>query len=710
MGGRGAAEWLAALPARPRPTALAAWALWSVNLALVSLRYVLQTGATGPEAPSTFGFLFNVLGLLIPMAFPTVGALVAARRPGHAAGWLLLAMGTGWGFADLMGLYSTHVRATGAGPVDASMAAWLHGWSSYVSNGALVLLILLFPDGRPPSRRWRPVAWLAVVWSALGVVVALLAPLPVRMQDGGQVAKPIALVGPLGDLLALLSPAVDALAVPLVFAALASLLVRLRRSRGRERQQLKWVASASSLAVLALTTYVVTGGSLGAVGTPPPLLLVVYLCIGLLPISVGIAVLRYRLYEIDFLINRGLVYGALSACVVALYIVVVGSLGALFHASGDLVASLLATGVVAVLFQPLRERLQRAVNRLLYGERDDPYSVLMRLDGRLGAALAPEAVLPTIAEAVAQALRLPYAALALMRGGELRVVAAHGTPGGETVELPLSYQGEEVGRLILAPRAPGEPFDAADRRLLEDVARHAGVAAHAARLTADLHRSRERLVSAREEERRRLRRDLHDGVGPTLASMTLQAEAAREALYDRDRADALLAELVGELQSATAEIRRLVYELRPPALDDLGLVGALTAYAARYEHGANGVRVAVEAPEVLPPLPAAVEVAAYRIALEALTNVARHARAGACTLRLALADGRALRLEVVDDGQGIRPPNGRGSRMGGLGLASMRERAAELGGSFLVESAPGGGTRVIAELPLEERPVAAAVP
>jgi signal transduction histidine kinase len=272
------------------------------------------------------------------------------------------------------------------------------------------------------------------------------------------------------------------------------------------------------------------------------------------------------------------------------------------------------------------------------------------------------------------------------------------------LRLPLVYQHEPIGELILAPRAPGEAFTPADRRLLEDLARQAAAAAHAVRLTldlqrltTDLQRAREHLVSAREEERRRLRRDLHDGLGPALAAQTLKVGSAR-ALLTRDpsSADALLAGLEADIAAALADIRRLVYNLRPPTLDELGLLGAIRQHAAQYGgNGASGLQIAVEAPEALLPLPAAVEVAAYRIVQEALTNVVRHAQARTCRIRLTLDDG--LGLEIADDGVGLPT-----MRHAGVGLTAMRERAAELGGTCEITPAPGGGTHVCARLPLPD--------
>jgi signal transduction histidine kinase len=312
-------------------------------------------------------------------------------------------------------------------------------------------------------------------------------------------------------------------------------------------------------------------------------------------------------------------------------------------------------------------------------------------------------VLPTVVQTVREALRLPYTGVALRQAGGSIIAAEAGTPVADPLRLPLVYQGEPVGELLLGPRAPGEGFSPADRRLLDDLAHQAGVAVHAVHLTTDLRRARERLVSAREEERRRLRRDLHDGLGPQLAAQTLKVGSARVLLmHDQQAADRLLAELEDDIQHALADIRRLVYALRPPALDELGLVGALRASAAQYlqrnqggvvPSSANGLRISVEAPEVLPPLPAGVEVAIYRIVQEALANVVRHAGARTCRVRV-WVDG-ALHLMVTDDGVGL-PPEPRT----GVGLASMRERAEELGGTCEVERGPEGGTRVTVVLPL----------
>ncbi len=503
--------------------------------------------------------------------------------------------------------------------------------------------------------------------------------------------SPVAMQDAAADVLRLVFPmSLLALGPVLFLIPAASIVVRYRRARGLERQQIKWLTYATAL--VALTWAVATTGLFGTWA-----LAVVMLASGGVPVAAGIAIVKYRLHDIDLLIHRTLVYGALTAGIVAVYVVVVGALGAVFQTRGNLAISLLATGVVAVLFQPLREWLQRGVNHLLYGQRDEPYAVLSRLGQRLEATLAPEAVLPTIVETVREALKLPYTAIALRQGDRLVPAAASGEASGEVLHLPLAYPHESVGELQLGLRGPGEAWSPADRRLLDDLARQAGVAAHAVQLTAELQRSRERLVSAREEERRRLRRDLHDELAPTLAALALSAATARDRTQSDPATTALLAELYSGLRGAVGDIRRLVYELRPPALDELGLVTAIRERAAAYNGSrqtqVDNLQVTIEAPEHLPPLPAAVEVAAYRLVQEALMNVARHAQAHSCTIRLALTNG--LQVEVADDGVGL-PANYRA----GVGLRSMRERALELGGRCTIECRNGTGTCVEAWLPV----------
>lgn len=547
-----------------------------------------------------------------------------------------------------------------------------------IGKASLFLFFYLFPDGRFVPRWTRFPAGVLVLGAASEIVFPG-APLAVSNWPA-----PLFLAFMLGWLL----------------TGVYAQVYRYRRvSDPVQRQQTRWVVLGFVVALAGFLGTIFFGEvlfSLARPGTRGEMLgtTLVTLFMLLIPVSIGVSILRYRLFDIDLLINRALVYGVLTACVVGVYVFVVGYLGEVFRSDDNLLISLAATGIVAVLFAPLRDRLQRGVNRLMYGERDDPYAVLSGLGQRLEAALAPDAALATIVETTAQALKLPHAEIRVEQDGGFVAVAEYGAPAGEPVVLLLVHQMEPVGKLLLSPRAPGETFSAADRRLLEDLARQAGVAVHAARLTADLRRSRERLVSTREEERRRLRRDLHDGLGPRLAAQTLKVGSARS-LYPRDPAvaDALLAGLEADMEAALSDIRDLVYGLRPPALDDLGLAGAIREAADRY--ATEDLRITVHAPEALRDLPAAVEVAAYRIAQEALTNVVRHARAGSCLVRLSVAG--ELELEVSDDGSGVPA-----DRPAGVGLSSMKERAAELGGTLEILSTPERGTRVLARLPLPD--------
>jgi signal transduction histidine kinase len=414
----------------------------------------------------------------------------------------------------------------------------------------------------------------------------------------------------------------------------------------------------------------------------------------LVPIALFVGIVRYHLFGVR-LIARALVYGTLTVCILAVYGIIVGGVGLVSGTSNSAGVSLLACAAIALLFQPMRERLQRGAYRLVYGEGDEPYRILARLGARLEAALAPEAVLPTIVDTVRESLRLPYAAIVLAGAPDVGPAASSGRASDTPLRVPLSYQQELMGELLVAQRGPSEPFTRSERRLLEDLARHAGVATHAVQLTSDLQRAQRRLVHAVEEERRRLRRDLHDGLGPTLAGQVLRAGTARRLLStDADGADALLAKLETDLKQAIGDLRAIVHNLRPPVLEQLGLAGAIESSVARLAASSGLVFELHLSCNGLCSLPAAAEVAAFRIVEEALANVVRHARAGKCEVRV--APGDTLDVEVVDDGVGL--PDTLPKL--GVGLASMRERAAELGGTCVIESPAAGGTRVVARLPL----------
>ncbi len=645
---------------------------------------------------------------LLTITYGVVGALVASRRPRNPIGWIFCAIGLLSALNMLSAGYALYSELVNSALPGAAFARWLSIWV-WIPNTLLTITftLLLFPEGKVLSARWRLVAWSA----GLGIAAYTLsmAFYPGSLENLGiPASNPYGIPGSAGVMNALMIIATPFLLVG-IFGSIASVIVRFRHAAGIEREQLKGLAVAGVIVIVGN----ILGGIPWLLSPNNPMsqelsIIATDITLVSIVIATGVAILRYRLWDIHIFVNRALVYGLLTALIVALYVVIVGALGSLLQAGGSLPISLVGTGIIAISFQPLRERLQRGVNRLMYGERDDPYAVLGRLSERLEVVVASQSVLPTIVETVAEALKLPYAAIALKNGEQVSIAAEYlrspvAAPRNtsELEILPLVYQLETMGRLILAPRSPGESFSRTDSQLLETIARQAGVAAYNVRLTQDLQRSRERLVTTREEERRRLRRDLHDGLGPVLAAMSFKLDAVYN-LADRDAGAVkkMSTELKAQMQEVLADIRRIAYNLRPPALDELGLVGALKAHIASHNQ-VQGLQITLEAPENPPPLPAAVEVAAYRIALEAMTNVSRHAGARHCCVRLSLPDD--LCLEVTDDGCGMP-----GAVRSGVGLTSMRERAEELGGMCVAEALPQGGTGIIAHLPLSSEYIATA--
>lgn len=626
----------------------------------------VQLAHAGLPATVYAGYL-TALGVLGALVCCAVAVLIVRHRPHDRIG-LLASL-----YLVLLGLASSpSMQAVVAVHPALALPANLTNFLLFIF---LVVFFFLFPDGRFVPR-----------WSRTPILVGVGASISLFFFTEPSVENPPGWEG-----LIFLGSTVLGIA--------AQIYRYVRVSDAVQRQQTKWVVLGAGAAMLTATVFAFLGSLIPTIGRPETGYdltsdTAISLAFLFVPLTLGVAILRYRLWNIDIIINRALVYGTLTASLTALYLAIAGGLGTLIQAHGNLLLSLLAAGLVAVLFAPLRGYFQTTVNRLMYGERDDPYRVLTRVGERVGAAIAPEAALKAIAETVAHALKSPYVAITLRQADTFTPAVSHGTLDGPTLRFPLEYQRETVGELLVAPRGPREEYSPADRHLLGDLARQIGPAAHAVRLTVELQRSRERLVTAGEEERRRLRRDLHDGLGPQLAGIMLKLETARNRLGHDPAADALLRDLAARTETAVTDIRRLVYGLRPPALDDLGLIQALREAAGQY--GEHGITFIVDAPKSLPPLPAAVEVAAYRIAQEAITNVVRHAGARRCTVWVVTnAAADMLSLEVQDDGRGV------GRTLGmGVGLSSMRERAEELGGTWTMKALPGSGTCVSAELPL----------
>jgi signal transduction histidine kinase len=696
MAFRYAARRITTLPALSRERTmslmLAGWlatAALAVMMVLVSTPFIYQQSLTicaadtcVPGQLSAEGFLtlrnygisldsyaiyWTSINVVSAFVWFAIGSVIFWRRPDEwmpmLVSWTLILAGT---------LGPTNVLAH-------SQSFWSQPALALNSLAfvGLIIVFYLFPDGRFVPR-WM--CWIAVAVILLEVAYAFFPTSVINPDSWSETLGTVVYLG------ILISP-------------VAAQIYRYRRDSNEiQRQQTKWAVAGLAMALLGIMVVIGIGHALGASMASGSLLYIAFPSFAIvwllvIPLSLAVAVLRYRLYDIDLIINRALVYLALTGCVIGIYVIVVGWLGAVLQARGNVVISLVAAGIIAVLFQPLRERLQRGVNRLMYGDRDDPYDVVSRLGQRLEATLAPDTVLKVIVETVKDALKLPYAAIALRQEGTMVPAASAGTSVTGVLRLPLIYRGNIVGELVLGPRSGEDTFSPADRSLLDDLARQAGVAVHGVGLTIELQRARERLVTTREEERRRIRRNLHDGLGPRLASQSLTLAAACKLLVrDPDAALDLLQQLRTQTREAVADIRRLVYDLRPPTLDDLGLIAALNDLVD--ECRSSGIDMHVTAPDRLLPMPAAVEVAAYRIVQEALTNVVRHAHASTCAVSLDIED-TVLSVTIHDDGVGLPA-----DRRAGIGLPSMRERAAELGGSCSIQSVAAGGTIVTARLPL----------
>ncbi|MGD8848627.1 MAG: GAF domain-containing sensor histidine kinase [Anaerolineales bacterium] len=663
-------------------------AIIAIIMLIVSLpgyiqRFEGQLAHVPEEQMTALDQIFAVLGGVASLVSALLSLLLA---------WLLYRQRFNSPLPAALSAYLLVYAIVMAGPLEHLADYWLGTVSFTVAiQGTLlgiptVTLLMLFPDGRfvPSWTRWA--FYISIPWG----ISFLFLP---ELNATNFARYPILFTG-----------AATGFVLFMILGIYAQIYRYRHVSNSEQRQQTKWAVlgfglwilymAISSVPYLYLTSLepgqrVPWWTGLSELGW--------WLSLSIIPIALTIATTRYHLWNIDQVINRTLVYTALTGTVIIIYGLLVGGLSLFFRTTNRTWMPIVATGLAAVLFQPLRNHMQGVVNRLMYGERDDPTLVLAKLGRQLEQTGTPESTIDAIVQTIAQTLKLPYVAIKWGDKGE--TITSYGVPRDRLEKFPLNYQGESIGWLSVAARAPGEPLSSKDQQLLENIARQASAVVHNARLTSDLQRAREHLVASREEERRRIRRDLHDGLGPELASLTLKLDAARNLLAsDTSATERLLDELRLQSQNAIAEIRGLVYNLRPPALDELGLIPAVKAHAASIP-GGQTPEIHIQGPESLPNLPAAVEVAAYRIALEAINNAQRHSGADNCWVAFTVEDD--LTLEITDDGSGFSEKD-----TAGVGLSSMRERTAELGASLKISSNADTGTRITAAFPLQRSDIA----
>jgi signal transduction histidine kinase len=653
--------------------------------------------------------------LVVPIGAAALGASIAWRPGGNRIGWLFLAIGLVGASRVAAAEYASQAIASPGMPA-AAWAAWLTNWnlSLIFPAGCFLFIVLLFPNGRLLSRRWRVVAWAAVLLTAYGLLVLWLDPTPISFvgtRGTRAFSNPTGLHGfPVTWENGGFVSYVGGLAV--LAAAAVSLVLRYRRSKGEERQQIKWLAFAVAASVVAI----VVTTSIAPVGAPFAANLAVILGLGMaVPVACAIAILKYRLYGIDVVISRTLVYGSLAALITAVYVGIAVGLGSLAGGGGkpDLGLSILATAIVAVGFQPVRARMQKIANRLVYGKRATPYEVLSEFSAHVAETYAAEDVLPRMARVLQEGTGAEQATVWLRSGEQLRPAAASPPSsnglepvridgsllpeiGGADRTVAVQHQGDLLGALTVTKRR-GESLTPVEQKLLEDLASQAGLVLKNVGLTQELlqrldelRASRQRLVTAQDDERRKLERNLHDGAQQHLVAFKVKLGLAKLlAGKDPEKARAAVLQLKADADDALETLRDLARGIYPPLLADKGLVAALESQARKAT-----VPVAVEAGNIS-RYSQEIEAAVYFCVLEALQNVQKYAHAKQVTVCVEESDG-ALNFAVEDDGTGFDAA----LIKKGSGLTNMRDRLDALGGGVRIQSGPDAGTRVHGHLPV----------
>jgi len=713
---------------RPALVAMPLVAMPLVAMPLVAFAVLLAADLTlranlTPAQASTYSLFFDVAFGAFGAGSTIAGTLIVVRQRGNVIGWLLLAVPLWAAFAFVAGDYATYALVTAPGSLPAGpAAAWIDRWAIVPTLSIPILLFLLYPDGRVPSRRWRPVLWLAC--AAPAVTALLFALTPGRMTGALAQLTTVRVINPTGipgagGVIPALSVATGLASLLAAVLAGVSLVVRFRGRRGDERQQIKWLAfvGAAFLAEFALTLAVaaILGNGPAADAWGNAMYAVMFGTLGLgIPAACAVAILKYHLYDIDVVISKALVYAVLAAFITAVYVLVVVGVGTLAGLGGrpSLGLSILATAVVAVAFQPVRERVQRLGNRLVYGRRATPYEALAQLSERMAGTCATEDLLPRMALIVAEATGADRTGVWLRDGDVLRADASWPPGAGSPPPVPLAggglpadtsaghmvavrHRGELLGALSVTKKR-GDAVTPTEGRLIGNLAaqaglvlRNAGLAEQLLARLAELRASRERLVTTQDTERQRLERDLREGPQRELAGLAGQlGDAARALDHDGARVKALLNEVTSGIAGALANLRELARGIYPPLLADMGIAAALDAQARKAP-----IPVSVEA-DGIGRYPEEVEAAVYFCALEALRAAAWHAGATRASVRLS-ANGGDLRFEVTGDGQGP----GTGAGPWGADLQAMADRVDALGGEIRIDAAPGRGTTINGRVP-----------
>ena len=679
---------------KARTASRLAWSLFALTAVLLIVNIVFSIRADGL---GDSGLLVLVYPIFL-LAFPIVGALIAAREPGNAIGWVFIGTGLGWAVLGVADAYAAYALSTGQeATLAARTADWVNIW--FYGPGIFLpvtLLLLLFPDGRVPSPRWRPVLWLTIVGN-LGVFLGNAFAPGTGTSDARFLTENPFGVEALAGVLQIVVTVGFFAAIGACVAAPVAMVLRLRRSRGDERRQIRWLAYAGVLVVLSIAGVIVVGSITGwesqstaeQVGQ-----LVVLSSLGLLPIAAGIGILKYHLYDIDVVVNKTVVYGSLAAVVTLIYVAIVVGIGTVVGNSGSPFLSAVAAAVVALLFQPLRRRAQHFANRIVYGDRATPYEVLSGFSDRLADTYSIEDVLPRLARVLGEGIGADRVSILLGRGDRAVVVASwpEGDPAAPTREraFEVRHQGAALGEIRVA-MPTNEQMDGGQERLAANVAAQAGLVLRNAALVADLRDSRRRIVGAQDERARKLERNIHDGAQQQLVALSVKLGLVERVLRtDAAAAEAMVAEAKADTNDALENLRDLARGVYPPLLADQGLAAALRSQARK-----AAIPVEVE-PDGIGRYPEETEAAVYFSCLEALQNVAKYAAASSATVRLAQSNG-SLSFEVIDDGRGFDPE----AAERGSGLQGIADRLAALGGTLSVRSAPGEGTTIAGALPVE---------